>query len=94
MIKLETSEVISTANNNPCVSTGGTKIRTSNIGDMLITEEEITELFFEGKKELLHGLFRQGGLNPVVSEKHKSSAYILREVISNVKKIYNYNYQT
>ena len=50
MIKLETSEVISTANNNPCVSTGEAKIRSSNIGDMLITEEEITELFLKEKR--------------------------------------------
>lgn len=92
MIELETSKIISTANNNPCVSTAGPKIRSSNIGDMLITEEEITELFFEGKKELLLGLFRQGELKPVVTAKDKSSAFILREVISNVKKIYNYNY--
>ena len=62
-------------------------------GDMLITEEEITELFLKEKKELLRGLFRQGELNPVVTAKDKSSAFILREVISHVKKIYNYNYQ-
>ena len=69
-------------------SEGKSKIRTTNIGDMLITDEEITELFFEGKREFLDYFFTIGNLKPVLTTSKKSPSYILREVISTVKKIY------
>ena len=67
---------------------GKSKIRTSNIGDMLITDEEITELFFEGKREFLDYFFTLGNLKPIFTTSKNSPSYILREVISTVKKIY------
>ena len=69
-------------------SEGKLKIRTTNIGDMLITDEEITELFFEGKREFLDYFFTVGNLKPIFTTSKNSPSYILREVISTVKKIY------
>ena len=85
MLRADTKE---TAFGQKDCAEGKSKIRTTNIGDMLITDEEITELFFEGKREFIDYFFTVGNLKPIFTTSKNSPSYILREVISTVKKIY------
>ena len=65
-----------------------TKSRKSNIGDMFITKDEIIDVFLDGKRNLFHKYLNQTTLLPVKSTLSNSDAYILREVIPVIRKIY------
>jgi hypothetical protein len=73
---------------NPKDSHEATISRKSNFGDLLISKDEIVELFLEGNNRDFLRLTNSSPLRAIHSPIHDKPAYILREVIPIVKNFY------
>jgi hypothetical protein len=62
--------------------------RKSNFGDLLISKDEIVELFFEGNNRDFLRITNNSPIRAIHSPIHGKPAYILREVIPIVKNFY------
>ena len=62
--------------------------RKSNFGDLLVSRDEVVELFLDGRKCDFLDLTNKYPIRPVDSPIHGESTYILREIIPIVKKFY------
>lgn len=62
--------------------------RKSNFGDLLVSRDEVVELFLDGRKCDFLDLTNKYPIRPIDSPIHGESAYILREIIPIVKKFY------
>jgi hypothetical protein len=71
-----------TDNHNSTIS------RKSNFGDLLISKDEIVELFLEGNNRDFLRLTNNSPIRAIHSPIHGKPAYILREVIPIVKNFY------
>ena len=55
--------------------------RKSDIGDLLITKEEILEFFLNGDHQVFHTIVKNHSIHPIDSPLHHSPAYVVREII-------------
>ena len=62
--------------------------RKSNFGDLLVSRDEIVELFLDGSDRDFLRLTNKYPIRPIDSPIHGESTYILREIIPIVKKFY------
>ena len=62
--------------------------RKSNFGDVLVSRDEVVELFLDGRNHDFLDLTNKYPIRPIDSPIHGESAYILREIIPIVKKFY------
>ena len=74
---------------NPKDSHEATISRKSNFGDLLISKDEIVELFLEGDKRDFLRLTNSSPIRAIHSPVHSKPACILREFVQIVKDSYN-----
>jgi hypothetical protein len=62
--------------------------RKSNFGDLLVSKDEVVEVFLDGRKRDFLDLTNKYPIRPIDSSIHGKPAYILREIIPILKKFY------
>ena len=67
------------------INSKNNSIRPSNIGDLLVTEHEINDLFFEGDSYPFREALKRE-IQPVRSSFNKEDHFVLRETIPIIKK--------
>lgn len=77
-----------TTTGDPTVSHESAISRKSNFGDLLVSRDEVVELFLDGRKRDFLDLTNKYPIRPIDSPIHGESAYILREIIQIVKRFY------
>ena len=68
------------------INSKNNSIRPSNIGDLLVTEREINDLFFEGDSYPFQEALKRREIQPIRSSSNKEDHFVLRETIPIIKK--------